>query len=167
MIKKEFVMGKIFDKAVKIKFLTGGTSPSIGNLYFGKISTVEKTLAKKFINSGAAEYYDDAAESKDADNKDKTLADYSVQELKEVATNLKIEFKPRVTKLILIEEIEKKLAAGKVEENTPLFELSLDELKEKAVALEIDFIEEIEAGELVSLIGDVLKSLEEDNNQGE
>lgn len=129
-------MTKIFDKTVKIEFLTNGTSPLIGNLYIGKISTVSKKVAKSFVSSGAAKYYEEVT----------SLEDMNIPALKEKATSLEIAFANNIKKAPLIEAIQQKL--------NPPAKLSFDELKEKANTLEIEFLDEITEDELVSLIED-------------
>lgn len=41
----------------KVKFLQDFSSPHLGNVYIGKISTLDKAVADKFIAAGLAEVF--------------------------------------------------------------------------------------------------------------
>ena len=156
----------ILNKKVKIRFIIEqGTSPIVGNIYFGKISELDKKTAAVFVDNGHAEYYDEkAAAENDTDKKE--LSDFNIPELKEKATEIEIDFASNIKKAPLIKAIEdkQKALAAESDEKPSLTDLSFDELKEKATELEIDFDDDIEQAALIELIDSVLDALAKDND---
>lgn len=129
-------------KTVKLEITCEGTHARIGNLYIGKIVTVDKETAKQLIDGKAAKPYIEAA----AD--DTPLKKQNLEQLKITADDLGVEYEGDVKKAALIKLIEQK---------TELNGMDLDTIKSVADDIGVEYQEDVTKEELIILIETIAK----------
>lgn len=98
-------------KKVKVEFIKDGVSPTIGNIWIGRVCELDPATAQKFVASGTAKIYDGKESQPETDDEETKLSDMNMKELKILADDFEVEFNRKTKKEELI-----KLIMGKMEE---------------------------------------------------